>query len=408
MGATLALPLLEASLCAKTPQAPKRLVCLMTNMGVLPANFFPTASGKDFENTPYLEILAKHRPKFTVFSGLSHPGVDGAHLSERSFLSGAPHPGANSFRNTISVDQLVAEKNRGQTRFPSLVLLSGKPDLGFPSVTRNGIEIPPERSAVNLYAKLFLQGTPEEIAARLEDLSKGRSILDFVRSEAKAFESKVSARDKERMDQYFTSVRELERSLHMSKEWEQRPKPAKPAWEPKSIESEAEVEAQLDQMFDVIRLALETDSTRVVSLYLGPLMVTPKIPGVIGQIHGLTHHGGNEDKIEQLRKIDEAQFRCLNRFLAGLDTVQENGGTLLDHTSVLYGSNLGNANSHDTSNLPILLAGGGFAHGQHLAFDKKNNTPLANLFVSLLQRMGLEMDHFSSSSGRLKGLEVLS
>jgi hypothetical protein len=382
------------------------MVFLMTNMGVLPTHFFPTEAGRNYQSTTYLEILSAHRSKMTVFSGLSHPGVDGAHLSERSFLSGAPHPAANSFRNTISVDQLVAERNRGQTRFPSLVLLSGKPDLGFPSVTRNGIEIPPERNPVAVYAKLFLQGTSEEVTARMEDLSRGRSILDFVRNEARTLQRESSIRDRERLDQYFTSIRELEQSLKMSREWELKPRPPKPVWEPKVIESDSEVEAQLDQMLDVIRLALETDSTRVVSLYLGPLMVTPKIPGVLGQTHGLTHHGGDAEKIEQLRKIDEAQFRSVNRFLSGLETVREQGGTLLDHSSVLYGSNLGNANSHDTSNLPVLLAGGGFQHGQHLVFDRQNNTPLANLFVSLLHRMGIETERFSSSTGALSGLEV--
>jgi hypothetical protein len=405
-GALLSLPFLESFVRANPAPPPKRLVCLMTNMGVLPSNFFPNTEGPEYESTPYLEILAGHRAKMTVFSGLSHPGVDGAHLSERSFLSGAPHPAASSFRNTISLDQLVAERNRGQTRFPSLVLLSGKPDLGFPSVTRNGIEIPPERNPLVLYAKLFLQGTPEEISARMEELSKGHSILDFVREEARGLKREASTRDRDRLDQYFTAVRELEQSLKMSAEWERRPKPQKPAWEPRLIESDSEIEAQLDQMFMLIRLALETDSTRAVSLYLGPLMVTPKIPGVLGQTHGLTHHGGDSEKIGQLRKIDEVQFRCLSRFLSGLEGVREGGGSLLDHASVLYGSNLGNANSHDTSNLPILLAGGGFRHGKHLAFDRKSNTPLANLFVSLLQGLGFETDRFASSTGSLSGLEV--
>jgi hypothetical protein len=378
----------------------------MTNMGVLPGNFFPDTPGEGYERKPYLQILEENRSKLTVFSGLSHPGVDGAHLSERSFLSGAPHPAASSFRNTLSVDQLVAEKNRGQTRFSSLVLLSGKPDLGFPSVTRNGVEIPPERSAVALYSKLFLQGTAQEVDARIEDLRRGHSILDFVRKEASALQRESSTRDRERLDQYFTSIRELEVSLGMSRDWEKRPKPPKPSWEPRVIESDGEVEAQLDQMYDVMRLALETDSTRVISLYLGPLMVTPKISGVTGQTHGLTHHGGDESKIEQLRKIDEAQFRSLNRFLRGLDSVGENDRTLLDRTAVVYGSNLGNANSHDTSNLPILLAGGGFRHGRHLAFDRKNNLPLSNLFLSLVRSVGIEVDRFSTSTEPLRGLEA--
>jgi hypothetical protein len=382
------------------------MVCIMTNMSMIPQNFFPAKPGRDYDSTPYLEILKEHREHFTVCSGLSHPGVDGAHLTEKCFLSGAPHPGASNFRNSISIDQLVAERTGRETRFPSLVLLVGKRDLGLPSVSRDGVSIPPESDPAALYRRLFVQGTSAEVEERVADLRRGRSILDFVRGEAAGLQRRVGARDKERLDQYFTSIREMEGSLHLAEAWEKRPKPKVDYREPKEGLDEVHVEEQTDLFYDLVRLSLATDSTRVVSVYLGPLMITPKIAGVTTQTHGLTHHGGNTEKLEQLSRIESAQFRCLDRFLQGLRSAGEGGKTLLEQTQVLYGSNLGNANSHETTNLPILLAGGAYQHGRHLAFDRQNNTPLANLYVNMLQGMGIEVNRFASSTGTLRGLEV--
>ena len=410
-GIGLSLPWIESLLpktlhAASNPEAPRRMVCIMTNMGVVPQNFFPKTAGANYETTRYLQVLHEHRSRFTVFSGLSHPGVSGAHLTEKCFLSAAPGPGDSHFRNTISVDQFAAEKIGRQTRVPSLVLMVGKRDLGLPSVTRDGVSIPPESDPAALYRRLFLQGSQSEVAQKISELQRGRSLLDFVRAEAGTLRTKIGARDKERIDQYFTSIRDMEQSLQAAEAWENRPKPKVTFPEPKLVPDDVQIEEQTNLMYDLLGLALQTDSTRIASVYLGPLLITPKIQGVTNQTHGLTHHGGNPDKIEQLSKIEETQFRCLNRLLSSLHSVQEPGGTLLDHTQLLYGSNLGNANSHETSNLPILFAGGGFRHGQHLAFDRKNNTPLANLFVTMLQRMNLEADRFASSTGTLTGLEV--
>lgn len=382
------------------------MVCIMTNMGVIPEHFFPEKPGSGYETTRYLQLLGEHRSRFTVCSGLSHPGVNGAHLTEKCFLSAAPNPGASQFRNSISVDQLAAEKIGRQTRFPSLVLMVGKRDLGLPSVTRDGVSIPPEADPAALYRKLFLQGSTEEVAQRISELRRGKSLLDFIRAEAGGLDLRVGARDRERIDQYFTSIRDMEESLKAAEAWEKRPKPSVDFPEPRHLPADVYIEEQTNLMYDLLRLSLQTDSTRIASVYLGPLLITPKIPGVSNQTHGLTHHGGNPEKIEQLSKIEETQFRCLNRLLTGLQSIQEAGGTLLDHTQLLYGSNLGNANSHETSNLPILFAGGGFRHGHHLAFDRQRNTPLANLFVSMLQRLNLDVNQFASSTGTLRGLEV--
>lgn len=384
---------------------PKRMLLIMSNMGVIPKNFFPETPGRGYESTPYLDILKAHRDQFSVFSGLSHPDVGGAHATERSFLNAAPHPGRSTFRNTISMDQLAVEQIEAATRFRSLVLLVGITVQGVPSTSRDGVQIPPERDPAALYRKLFVQGTPAEVDARVDDLAKGASILDFVLDDARRLERQLPARDRARFEQYCTSVRDLERRLGDAQAWERKPKPTVAYQLPKVLPDETEIEAQTDLIYDLSRLALETDSTRIVSIYLGPLRVKPKMPGITGETHGLTHHGGDPEKLAMLQTVEETVYRSFGRLLDGLVAAPEAGGTLLDNTMVLFGSNLSNANSHDTTNLPILLAGGGFRHGQHLVFDRKNNTPLANLYVSMLQQYGLEIDRFASSTGTLTGLE---
>jgi hypothetical protein len=416
-GAAVALPFLEALAptwprprgVARAAQAaaapPKRMLLIMSNMGVIPRNFFPDTPGRDYESTPYLDILKAHRDRFTVFSGLSHPDVGGAHATEKSFLNAAPHPGRSTFRNTISMDQFAVERTATVTRFPSLALIVGYNTGGMPSTTRDGVQIPPERDPAALYRKLFVQGTPEEVEQRVDELGRGASILDFVLDDARRLERHLPSRDRQRLEQYCNSVRELEVRLGQSREWERKPKPAVDLQLPRTLPDDSEIQAQTDLMYDITRLALETDATRIVSIFLAPLRVKPKLPGITGETHGLTHHGGDPTKLALLQTVEEIVFGSFARLLDGLAGAPEAGGTLLDNTAVLFGSNLSNANSHDTTNLPIILAGGGFRHGQHLAFDKKNNMPLANLFVSMLQDYGLEVDAFASSTGTLTGLE---
>lgn len=418
-GAVVALPFLEAlgprwlkaggpvgvARAAEATAPPKRMLLIMSNMGVIPKNFFPTTAGREYESTPYLDMLKAHRQNYTVCSGLSHPDVAGAHSTEKSFLSAAVHPGRSTFKNTFSMDQFAAEQSGNTTRFPSLVTMVGKPDIGFISTTRDGVAIPPEDDPAALYQRLFVQGTSAEIERRVDELGKGASILDFVLDDARSLEKSLPARDRIRLEQYCSSVRELETRLANSQAWERMPKPTVDLQLPRDLPDDTEIRAQTDLMYDIIRLALETDSTRIVSVYLGPLRVKPKMPGISGETHGLTHHGGDPDKLALLETVEQTLYGSFARLLDGLAGAGEAGGTLLDNTMVLFGSNLSNANSHDSTNLPILLAGGGFRHGQHLAFDKHNNLPLSNLFVSMLQQYGLKVDSFASSTGTLTGLE---
>ena len=159
-------------------------------------------------------------------------------------------------------------------------------------------------------------------------------------------------------------------------------------------------------MFDLVRLAFETDSTRVVTLSLSTFAIVAAVPGVKNETHELTHHGNDPAKIAELKKLEESQLQTFGSLLTSLRGSGEQGPSLLDQTAVLYGSCLGNANSHSNRNLPIILAGGGFRHPGHLAFDADRNEPLANLFVSLLQKLGIEADSFASSTGTLRGFET--
>jgi hypothetical protein len=264
--------------------------------------------------------------------------------------------------------------------------------------------LPPEKSAERLYRRLFVAGTPEEKAATMRRIEAGGSVLDLILDKARRLEAKAAPEDRARLDQYFQSVRELEGRLRRNIEWENRPKPAVDYPQPKDIADANQVIARSKLMFDLVRLALQTDSTRVVTLNLSTFSVVPHVPGVKNETHGLTHHGNEPEKIAELRKIEEAQMTAFGELLAAFAGVAETGGTLLDQTQILYGSCLGNANSHSNRNLPIVLAGGGFKHGGHLAFDETNNTPLANLFVTMLERLGVEADRFASSTGTLSGL----
>jgi len=399
-GACLALPALARE-AEKAP--PKRLVAIHVPLGMMPAFFFPKVGEI---SSPYLDLLAKQRDQFTTFAGLSHPGVDGNHHAGQCFLSGAPHPGQPTFRNSLSLDQLAAEKIGEDTRFSSLAVAvrQGEHYADSVAVSRSGVILPAEASAERLYRKLFVAGTPEEKAATMRRIQAGGSVLDLILDKAKRLEKSSDAQDRARLDQYFQSVRELEGRLERSIAWENRPKPKVDYPMPKDIADANEVVARSRLMFDLVRLALQTDSTRVVTLSLSTFSVVPHVPGVKNETHGLTHHGNEPDKISELRKIEEAQLAVFGEMLSAFRETRETGGNLLDRTQILYGSCLGNANSHSNQNLPLILAGGGFRHGQHLSFDTVNNTPLANLYVSMLQNLGVEADKFATSTGSLRGL----
>ncbi|MFM7292607.1 MAG: DUF1552 domain-containing protein [Planctomycetia bacterium] len=406
-GAALALPLLDAMRPAfgrAAESVPRRLVAVCTNLGVYEKNFLPATAGRDFALTPYLEPFADLRDQFTVVSGTSHPDVTGGHAAEATFLTAAPHPGSASFKNSISLDQFAADRIGFHTRVPSLPLAVSKRGNQSISFTSSGVMVTAESSPAKVYRQLFVAGDAASIERQLHDLRTGRSILDSVADRAESLRKALGPGDRDRMDQYFTSVREVERRMLVAEEWEHKPKPKPEGTEPKDQEYLLE---KLAAMYELTHLALATDSTRLVTLMIKLDGFSEHIPGVSLEAHNLSHHVNRPEAIEQLTNLELAEFKELAKLLGRLAAAKEDGQTLLDRTVVFYGSNLGNANNHDNHNLPILLAGGGFRHGRHLAFDKTKNAPLPNLFVSILQRLGIEADRFATSTGTLAGLDLL-
>lgn len=416
-GVALGIPLLDAMIPAfaradEKLLHPKRFLGICNNLGLLPQNFFPAhdQTGRGYQLSPYLEHLSAHRDDFTVFSGVWHPDVDGGHPADNCFLTAAPHPGSGGFRNTISLDQYAAEQIGHLTRFPALTLgvniQQGQRSLSW---TGSGVLIPCEEKPSEVFKRLFLRGSPGEVQAQMRRLALGQSIMDTVADQTRRLQRDIGKRDRARLDQYLTGVRDLEKRLGKSAEWETKPKPKVTEKPPLDPEDPREYMEKARLMYDMARLAFETDSTRLITLLLDSVN-TPAIEvegsDITDGYHSLSHHGKSQAKLKQLETIDRAHMKLLDGLFTELKERKLQGSTLMDHTMVLYGSNLGNANTHVTTNLPVLFAGGGFKHGQHLAFDTERNYPLPNLFVSILQRMGIDADHFASSTGTMRGLEM--
>jgi hypothetical protein len=380
------------------------MVCICAPLGLHPPYFFPEKNGKDYELTPYLEVLEDFRSEFTVVSGLSHAGLSPgfAHQASASFLTGAQGAGRPGFQNTISIDQFAAEHIGGRTRFPSLALSGEGPGLSW---TRTGALVPAATSPSKVFAKLFLDGRPEEVQAQVNRLADGRSILDDVRNQANALRSNLGSDDRDRLDEYITSVRDLEKRLARDEAWAKSPKPKVQREPPKDIANVADLLGRTRLLFELTHLALQTDSTRLVTIMLGGSTYVPPIPGVTLGHHDLSHHGKDPGKLAQLKVVEVETMKTVRDLLVKLRQTKEEGSNLLDRTMVFLGSNLGDGSSHSVKNLPVLLAGGGFRHGQHLHFDPQNPPPLCNLYVSMLQRLGIEADKFSTGTGTLTGLE---
>lgn len=398
-------PSAAGAAAADAPGEARRMLAICAPLGIHTPFLFPTKAGRDYEVTPYLEPLQEVREQFTVISGLMHPMVDGGHDAERSFLTAAPHPGQPSFRNTISADQFAAERIGHLTRFPSLALAADSRGISY---TRAGVLIPAESRPSRVFARFFLEGSPEEKATQLQRIQDGQSILDLVGDQVKALERRTSRTDHATLDQYFTSVRELEQRLAAAEQWSKLPKPVVDQKPPTDIEDRAQFTARMQLLLDLVYLAIQTDSTRLITLKGPGGNEVVQLSGVGDGWHNLSHHGRDPDKIEQLAIIEKEEMRLFGQFLKRLHETREGEHTLLEQTAILMGSNLGNASSHSNNNLPIIAAGGRFRHGQHLAFEADGAPPLANLLVSFLQHLQLDVDRFASGTGTLRGLEPTS
>lgn len=406
--AFLTLPWLETYAAAgAAPPTPRRIVSICTAFGLYGPSFFPEQAGKDYTPSEYTAILGDDlRKHFTVFSGISHPEIGGDHASEVCFLTSARHPTANTFRNTVSLDYLAARHVGGATRFPLLSLRTHEGGSGL-TYTGTGAAVPPLDSPSKVFARMFLAGNPKEVEAEIARLRQGRSVLDRMGDRFTSLKGKLSSRDQTQLGDYTDAVRDMEKQLQADEAWALKPKPEVAEKPPVDSNDRSDCIGRARLLFDLTRLALQTDSTRVVSIFIRGMDLRPPIEGVDEDHHGLSHHGKNPDKIAKLRIIERAEMAAFRDFLTSLRGTPDGaggGGSLLDSTQVLIGSNLGDASGHGTTNLPILLAGGGHRHGSHIAGDRDRNTPLGDLYVTMLRKFGMDTDRFGSSTGNMNGL----
>ncbi len=411
LGATLALPGL-CSLSAKalsgnpTVQVAKgagigarRFVAIGNLLGYQTKQLFPKTTGRDYEKTTLLEPLWEQRELMTVFRGLDH-GVKGGHFAVHSFLSGVLNSEAQNRPNgNVSLDQFLAEEIGHQTRFPSLTVgseggIHGGCQLAW---TKSGVRVPPITNPAELFDKLFASDSAERRTRREQENHVQASILDSVREEAKRLSGQVNQEDKAKLEEYFTSVRDVEKRLELRQRWTHLPKPTAPFGKPANRNAVDD----LPLMYELIALALQTDSTRIATLEIGGDFL-PQNLGIKKDYHGLSHHGNDAESIAALITLERYQVAQYGKFVGRLAQMNDGEGTLLDSTTVLFGSGMGDANSHRNTDLPIFLAGGGYKHGnfREVAREVRHKVPLCNLFVDIAQKMGVETHAFGSSTGR--------
>jgi hypothetical protein len=405
-GVTLALPILDSLSLAQAAPAggrPMRMVCIGNAFGFYPSAFFPKKSGAGYDFPHLLEPLQQHQADITLFSGLDH-NVKGGHFAVHSFLSGVRQIDAKGMPDgNMTIDQRAAEHAGGASRFPSLTIGSEDGLHGgcMMAWTRSGTRVPPIPGPRELFQKLFVDESAAEQAQAKDRFNLENSILDTVNEEAKSLQRTLGKRDREKLDEYFTAVRDVEKQLDLRKQWSSIPKPKPGMKEPQNTNFVSD----LPVLYDLIALAIQTDSTRIATLEIAGGFNSSAF-GIRKDYHALSHHGQEQEAIDNLVKIERYQVEQFARFLVKMKSIDDNGRPLLDNTMVLFGSGMGNGNSHVNTNLPIVLAGGGFRHGQHKAFTGNNKPPLCNLYVSMLQRFGVPVTRFGISTGALSGLEL--
>ncbi len=380
--------------------SPSRMVVIGNLLGYYQPEFFPRSPGRDYDMPRLLRPLAPHRDRFTLYSGLDHD-VKGGHFAVHSFLTGVLKMDAKGMPDgMISLDQRAAETVGGKTRFPSLTIGSETGIHGGCQMcwTRSGTRVPPIPGPRELFRKLFVNESSSNLKKQRDRFDLKGSILDAVHDDARSLERRVDREDREKLDEYFSSVRDVERQLELQRQWADVPKPEPPFPEPQNTN----MVDDLPLIYDLIILALQTDSTRIATLEIGGDFES-RYFGIKSGYHALSHHGQREEAIRDLLVLEEYQMKQFARFLERMDAVRDGYGSLLDQSTVLFGSGMANANSHTNKNLPIILAGGGLSHGEFRELPREGlgRVPLCNLYLSLLHRFGVEDDRFGHSTGIL-------
>ncbi len=400
MGVTLALPVLESvtsgMAAAPTAGAPRRLVCVGNHLGYWPGGFFPSEAGDDYETSPTLKAIDAHRNDFTVFSHLDH-GTSGGHKGVHAFLSGVRKEEAGGFpEKNITIDQAAAEFSGSTTRYPSIT--AGIGDGTSMCWTRSGVRIPPVSNPARLFEALFVESDAAARETERTRLLHRSSVLDAVRESAKRLGRRLSTLDRDKLDQYLTSVRDVERRLQMSKEWLDRPKPKSPI-DPVIDEERMQIE-QIPLFYDLLTLALQTDSTRVATLEIPLNFKTSELD--VGSYHGLSHHSKEAGRLKQLAVVEKYLLTQFGDFLTKLAESR-----ILDQTLLVFGSGMGDGSKHSNKDLPVILAGGGIRHRGHVVCpkDEHKRIPLCNLWLSALQWFGVKTQRFNRSNGTFSAME---
>jgi hypothetical protein len=368
-------------------------------LGYQTKSLFPTTQGRSYEKTTLLEPLWDIRDKMTVYRGLDH-GIKGGHFAVHSFLSGVLHSEAqNRPEGNVTLDQYLADEVGFETRFPALTVGSEGGIHGGCQIawTKSGVRVPPVTNPAELFEKLFVTDSKERQARRMQENQVQASILDSVLEEANRLSKQVNKEDKDKLDEYLTSVRDVEKRLELRQRWTNQPKPKAPFDKPANRNAVED----LPLLYEMIALALQSDSTRIATLEIGGDFM-PQHLGIKKDWHGLSHHGNAPEAIADLITLEKYQIEHYGKFVARLAKMNDGERTLLDSTTVLFGSGMGDGNSHKNSDLPILLAGGGYKHGEFREVPREgiNKVPLCNLFVDIAQKMGVETDSFGNSTGR--------
>ena len=385
-GAALPLAIQSLDLRGAEKSAPPRRVMFICNsLGFYAPSFFPKTRG-DLATSKYLGGMAT-KEKLTVFQNLFHAGMDTSnHDSEKSFLTGAPGPEAVNFTNTISLDQVLA-RQLGATRFPFLPFSIYDRGWGC-SWNRRGVAIPPLHDETRIFDKLFGE---EDLTAKRRQIRKDQQIVQSLHRDIEQLKQRPGNSSK--IDSYKTVISELEKQLAHEEFWLTTKKPEVP--NTLSDDQEFAFSTKISNLFELSKLAFQTDSTRVITFSLDWIYGAIKVPGATGGWHTLSHHGGNADTLAKLARIEMDIVKHLNQFLADLDGIREGDGSLLDHTTVVIGSNFGDSSNHTCNNLPTIVAGGGYKHQAHTALDKP--TALCDLYLELLHKHDIDAASFGSS-----------
>jgi len=392
----------DSSSPATKPQSgdvdPRRFVAVGNLLGFQQKHFFPATAEAGFANKTLLKPLSANHDQICVYRGFDH-GLRGGHFAVHTFLSGVlHHESKNRPDGNVTLDQFLADEIGGQTRFPSLTVgseggIHGGCQLSW---TRSGVRVPPITGPAELFQKLFVTETSEQRAKKVRATSLQASILDSVLEEAGSLSNRVNQEDKNKLDEYFSSIRDVEKKIKLRRRWADQPKPDAPFERPANTNTVDD----LPMLYELIALALQTDSTRIATLEIGGSFL-PQNLGIKKSYHSLSHHGNDEEAIAHLITLETYQLEQFSKFLTRLAAIQEGDQNLLDSTAVLFGSGMGNGSSHTNSDLPILMAGCGYGTGEFKQVPSKGagKVPLCNLFVDIAQRVGVEKDSFGTSTG---------